>query len=77
MNKYSITDDQREEEIARLQASPLVKLDKREEVIRYRRRQYMYQLRMYEKKGIGLEAAGITMEYLDALRDCEDLEALA
>lgn len=77
MNKYSITEDQVEEEIARLQASPYVKLARREEAIRNRRRQYMYQLRMYEKKGIGLEAAGITMEYLDALRDCEDLEALA
>lgn len=67
MNKYIITDDQVEEEIARLQASPLVKLAKREEAIRYRRRQYMYQLRVYERKGRELEAKGVTMADLDAL----------
>ena len=50
---------------------PYVKLAKKEEAIRYRRRQYMYQLRMYEKKGKGLEAIGVTSEYLDALADCE------
>ena len=67
MQRFSITDDQVEEEIARLQASPLVKLAKREEAIRYRRRQYMYQLRVYERKGRELEAQGVTMADLDAL----------
>lgn len=62
-----LTDDQVEEEIARLQASPLVKLAKREEAIRYRRRQYMYSLRVYERKGRELEARGVTMADLDAL----------
>lgn len=63
----SLNDEAVEAEIARLQNSPYVKLAKREERIRYRRRQYMYTLRMYEKKGRQLEAAGITMESLEAL----------
>ena len=67
MPKEFLTDEAVEEEIARLQASPLVKLAKREEAIRYRRRQYMYQLRMYEKKGKALEADGVTLESLEAL----------
>lgn len=67
--KEFVTDEAVEEEIARLQASPLVALARREERIRYRRRQYMYQLRGYEKKGRQLEADGITMDYLDRLAD--------
>ena len=67
MPRDFLTDEQVEEEIARLQASPLVKLAKREEAIRYRRRQYMYTLRVYEKKGRELEAKGITMEDLEML----------
>lgn len=65
MPKEFITDEMVEEEILRLQNSPLVKLARREEAIRNRRRQYMYQLRMYEKKGKALEADGITMENLE------------
>lgn len=64
-----LTDEAVEAEIKRLQASPQVKLARVEENIRNRRRQYMYQLRMYEKKGKALEAEGITMEYLLALRE--------
>lgn len=62
-----MTDEAVEEEIARLKASPLVKLAKREEAIRNRRRQYMYMLRVYEKKGRQLEADGVTLEYLESL----------
>ena len=69
MQKEFITDEQVEAEIARLQASPLVKLARREENIRNRRQQYIYQLRAYEKKGKGLMALGVTMEYLDALTE--------
>ena len=68
MSKEFLTDEAVEEEIARLQASPLVKLAKKEERIRYARRQYMYTLRMYEKKGRQLEAEGVTMESLESLR---------
>ena len=65
MPREIITDEMVEEEILRLQKSPLVKLARREEAIRNRRRQYMYQLRMYEKKGKALEAMGVTMDSLD------------
>lgn len=67
MAREILTDEMVEEEIARLQASPLVKLAKREEAIRYRRRQYMYQLRGYEKKGKALAAQGVTLRSLEEL----------
>lgn len=67
MANKPLTDEQVEKEIERLLSSPLVKLAKKEQRIRFRRRQYLYQLRNYEKKGRELEAAGITMEILDAL----------
>lgn len=67
MANKPLTDEQVEKEIERLLSSPHVKLAKKEQRIRFRRRQYLYQLRGYEKKGKDLEAAGITMEILDAL----------
>ena len=67
MAREFISDEMVEEEILRLQNSPLVKLARREEAIRNRRRQYMYQLRMYEKKGKQLEAQGITMAELEEM----------
>lgn len=65
MGKEVLTDDQVEREIARLLESPHVKLAKREEQIRQRRRRYMYDLRYLEKKGKALEAAGVTLEMLE------------
>lgn len=67
MAREFLTDEAVEEEILRLQSSPLVKLARREEAIRNRKRQYMYQLRMYEKKGKALEAQGITLEELEEM----------
>lgn len=67
MAKEFMSDEMVEDEILRLQNSPLVKLARREEAIRNRRRQYMYQLRMYEKKGKALEAQGITLEELEEM----------
>ena len=67
MAKEIMTDEMVEEEILRLQTSPHVKLARREEAIRNRRRQYMYQLRMYEKKGKQLEAQGVTLEELEEI----------
>lgn len=60
-----LTDEEVEAEIERLKDSEYVKLAKKEERVRYRRRQLLYQLRMYEKKGRDLAASGITMEILD------------
>ena len=67
MAREFMTDEMVQEEILRLQCSPHVKLAKREEAIRNRRRQYMYQLRMYEKKGKALEAQGVTFEELEEM----------
>lgn len=67
MAREFLTDEAVEEEILRLQSSPQVKLARREEAIRNRRRQYMYQLRMYEKKGLALEAQGVTLEELEEM----------
>lgn len=67
MARDFMSDEAVEEEILRLQTSPHVKLARREEAIRNRRRQYMYQLRMYEKKGMALEAQGITLDELEEM----------
>ena len=72
MAKMFLTDEMVDEEIERLLASPHVRLAKKEEQIRNARRQYMYTLRVYEKKGKQLEADGITLETLENLKggDC-------
>lgn len=68
-----ITDEMVEMEIDRLRESEFVKLAKKEEAVRYRRRQYLYQLRSYERKGRELAAAGLTMEMLESVgKECED-----
>lgn len=75
MAKTYLTDEQVEAEIERLKKSDFVKLAKKDEQIRYRRRQYLYGLRQYEKKGKELAKAGITIEMLesmDAEGECEN-----
>ena len=62
-----LTDEQVEAEIERLNASEAVALARRETRLKYKRRQYLYQLRDLEKKGKALMDAGITREVLDAL----------
>lgn len=74
MAKNFLTDEQVEREIERLTESPLVKLARKEERIRYKRRQYLYILRNYEKKGRELEKAGITMEILEAMAKGIEIE---
>ena len=74
MPKNCLTDDQVEQEIERLQNSDFVKLAQREERFRYRRRQYLYSLLTYEKKGEALAAAGVTMEMFGGFCD-EDFGA--
>ena len=69
-----LTDEQVEQEIERLRQSPLVALARREQRIRYRRRQFLYQLRDLEKKGRALERAGINMEVLNSLAEVEDYD---
>ena len=72
--KIGLTDEQVEEEIARLLESEAVKLAKHAQRLKQRRRQYLYQLRDYEKKGKALIEAGITREMLDAIYKTEKLE---
>lgn len=73
MARDYLTDEQVEREIERLLKSPNVKLAKKEEYVRNRRRQYLYSLRSYEKKGKELAKSGITMEILDSmLKGCAD-----
>lgn len=69
MARATLSDMQVEEEIARLQESPYVKLANRERRVRERRRMYLYSLRQLEKKGKALEEAGITMEVLNSICD--------
>ena len=68
-----LTDKQVEQEIEKLKKSPYVKLAKKDEQIRYRRRQYLYGLRQYERKGKELAEAGITIELLEMMdKACEE-----
>lgn len=72
--EFGLTDEQVEQEIERLRQSPHVALARREQRIRYRRRQFLYTLRDLEKKGKALERAGINMEVLNALAEVEDYD---
>lgn len=60
MAKELMTDAEVEIEIERLKESDAVKLAQKERQYLYRRRQYMYTLRWYEKRGKELMAAGVT-----------------
>ena len=60
-----LTDAKVEEEIARLRESEYVALARAEERQRYRRRQYLYQLRNLEKRGRKLAEEGWTPEEED------------
>lgn len=73
--QYGLTDAQVEAEIAKLNKSEYVALARREARLKYRRRQYLYQLRDLEKKGKALAESGITRELLDELyRQCDQEE---
>jgi hypothetical protein len=73
MANMHLTDEQVEREIEKLRNSDFVKLAKREEYVRNRRRQYLYCLRSYEKKGKELAKSGITMDVLDSmLKGCAE-----
>ena len=65
--KWGLTDEQVEQEIERLNASDAVALVRYEQRLKYRRRQYLYQLRALEKQGKEMMKAGITRETLDAM----------
>lgn len=61
----NMTDEQVEMEIQNLRDSDNVKFAQREQRIKYKRRQYLYQLRYYEKRGKQLAELGATLENLE------------
>jgi hypothetical protein len=65
MAKEFLTDKQVDTEIGRLLESKMVKLARRDQTIRNRKRQYMYQLRWLEKRGFELAKMGVTLESLE------------
>lgn len=74
MAKEFLTDEQVEMEIERLLHSEDVQLAKKEVRIKYKRRQYMYQLRNMEKRGKQLAKQGVTIENMEAVLFGEELE---
>lgn len=67
MAKDFLTDEAVEKEIVRLTNTNAVKLARREQRLKYKRRQQLYTLRALEKRGKELAAAGITLENIDAM----------
>ena len=67
MAKDFLTDAEVEREIARLCASENVKLARREQRLKYKRRQILYTLRNLEKRGKELRDAGICIDNIDAM----------
>lgn len=63
--KDFLTDEQVEIEIRRLLQSEEVQLAKKEIRIKYKRRQYMYQLRSMEKRGKQLISDGVTLDNIE------------
>jgi hypothetical protein len=67
MNNPRVSADKVEKEIERLKQSEHVKLAQKEQRIKAdRRRKYLADLRWYEKRGKELEAAGVTMDNIQA-----------
>lgn len=65
MKESMMTDQMVEEEIRRLWATDEVKLAKKEQQIKYRRRQQLYTLRNMAKRGAELMRQGVTMENIE------------
>ena len=65
MAREFLSDAQVEEEIAVLLNDDYVKLAKKEIRIRYKRRQYLYQLRNMKKHGEELANMGVTIENME------------
>lgn len=65
MAKDLMTDADVELEIERLKESEAVKLAQKERRYKYRRQQYLYTLRWYEKRGKELMAQGVKPEDFD------------
>lgn len=62
-----LTNEAYKAEIERLKASENVKLARKEQRLKYKQRQFLYQLRNLEKRGKALAAQGYTLDNLEAL----------
>ena len=74
MAKELMTDAEVEIEIERLKESDAVKLAQKERQYLYRRRQYMYTLRWYERRGKELMAAGVTEKDFTDSADADEMD---
>ena len=76
MAKDWLTDQEVEAEIESLRTSPMVQLARREQALKYKRRQALYQLRNLEKRGLKLAEQGITMDNIEEMmfRDIDGFE---
>lgn len=60
-----VTDEEAAAEIEALRDSEFVKLARREQRLKYRRRQALYSLRNLDKRGRELAAQGVTLDSMD------------
>lgn len=75
MAKEFLTEEAVEKEIARLTQTDAVKLARREQRLKYKRRQTLYTLRALEKRGKELEEAGITLDNIDEMMAVAEAES--
>lgn len=75
MAKEFLTEEAVEKEIARLTQTDAVKLARREQRLKYKRRQTLYTLRSLEKRGKELEEAGITLDNIDEMMAVAEAES--
>ena len=76
MAKEWLTDQEVEMEIETLKTSPMVQLARKEQRLKYKQRQVLYQLRNLEKRGCQLADKGITMDNIEVMLfgGTEDIE---
>ena len=72
-----LTNDAFKEEIERLKAIEHVKLARKEQRLKYKQRQFLYQLRNLEKRGKALAAKGYTLDNVEAMLSQVEAEAFA
>lgn len=72
MAKTNLSSEAVEREISRLENSPMVKLARMYEQVKFQRRQLLHELQQLEKKGFGLAAAGFSLDMLRELMGGSD-----
>ena len=75
MKRAFITDSEVEKELEELKQSPFVALARREQRLKYKYRQQLYNLRNLEKRGRELASIGITIDTIEEqLATLEEVE---